>query len=422
MPALYLRLFGAPVRDDEGAWFDFDWALLDDDGNARGHGSTDTRALPELIDAAASWASDPANIIVLVPNTCVLTVSCDVPGRSAAQVKKALPYVVEEHVATDVDGLHIAHGPIRRGEGTQCTVIERVLLAEWLAILAEAGVAPGYFIAEAELLPLEEGGMTVLFDGATVLVRTAEQSAVLDVETLPVALAALVASLGDAAEPSLRQIGGVVDPIELAQLDPPVASLEDPFGGSAFEYLIGRCRSGGLASAVNLLQGDFQPKRKADPRATQWQSTALLAAIALVLGLVTMSARAWWADHRADVLQEETLSLFQSIFPGAKQVRNVRRALAQRLGQRVPGNTSGFLPLVGELSSALAAAGVTIQVRSLNFREAQGELTTEIVLDSIDRVETIRGALQSAGLAAEMVSADQQSAGGFRVRLRIKDV
>ena len=38
----------------------------------------------------------------------VLMLSCSVPGRNSGQIRQALPYALEEHVATDIETMHIA--------------------------------------------------------------------------------------------------------------------------------------------------------------------------------------------------------------------------------------------------------------------------------------------------------------------------
>ena len=142
----------------------------------------------------------------------------------------------------------------------------------------------------------------------------------------------------------------------------------------------------------------------------------MLGGVAILLGVLSMSTKAWWAGTQADSLEAETATLFKDIFPDARPTRNIRRELANRLGQRTD-DSAGFLVLLDQLAAALDAG---VKVRSMNYAESRGEMTTEIVLDNFDQLESVKTRLQDQGVAAEVASAEQAEE-GVRARLRIKD-
>ena len=110
MPTLFIRVLSPASRDEEDLHLSSTWLILEDDGSERAAGEADLRGLSELIDPSAVWLQKPNNIVVIVPGEHVLGVSCEVPGRSIGQIRRALPFVVEEFVATEIEGMHLASG------------------------------------------------------------------------------------------------------------------------------------------------------------------------------------------------------------------------------------------------------------------------------------------------------------------------
>ncbi len=96
MPTLFLRVLSPVERLEEGFAIGCEWLIVEDDGDERAQGVTDYRGLADLADPNVDWLRTPTNIVVLVPSEHVLGVSCTVPGRSIGQIRRALPYVVEE--------------------------------------------------------------------------------------------------------------------------------------------------------------------------------------------------------------------------------------------------------------------------------------------------------------------------------------
>ena len=127
---------------------DVDWLVRGDDGtDVEGHVALS--ALAEIVATHARWADDPDNVILFVPTDDVLAVTCEVPGRNANQVRRAVPYAVEEFVADDIDSMHVACAELRRGEPVHALIATRDKVHDWLSGVSAAGAAPGYMTADA---------------------------------------------------------------------------------------------------------------------------------------------------------------------------------------------------------------------------------------------------------------------------------
>ena len=412
MSRLFIRFLSPALPSEESYQVRSEWAIIEDGGGVRASGETDFRGLSDLIDPTSDWLSKPNNIIVIIPNDFVLCVSCSVPGRNVGQIRRALPFVVEEFVTTDIDHMHLASGELKRGAPVRCNLIERTLLDNWLNCLEQLGIRPGYMIAEAELLPVSAGQMTLLLDDAEAVIRTTDEAASVDRENLLLALGALEAN-------SLQVVYGDLTDIERGQLGPEIEvdklRLPDGDPETRLLYLAAAWRQG--EPAINLLQGRYQAKQPINPTWLSWRPAAALAAMWLLIAVVGMAVQAIYAGYRADQLEASSEALYREIFPGERRVTNVRRQMQARLGDRSGGADSGFI-------AQLAALGIELEpstgVMGLSYTEDRGELAADLLIPGYEELDRLKQRLGSEGFGVEITSAEQQEK-GVRARLRISD-
>ncbi|MCP5179518.1 MAG: hypothetical protein H6993_17625 [Pseudomonadales bacterium] len=393
MPLLCLRLLSEAVQEEEGWSLAVQWLLQGEDGGRRGGGVTDYRGLKDLLDPHQDWIHDPANVLLLVPHDQLLEISVSVPGRNAGQMRRALPYAVEEFTTADVDSLHIASEVLRAGHPTRCQLIDKMLLENWLACLRSLGVEAGYLHTDTEMLPVADGEVFVLVDGPSALIRTATEAATVDRVNLLLALQTL-------APASVRIAGGALTDLESAQLpETRIEQLAD--GGDVMAFLLAAWRRG---QGINLLQGAYAPARQDSPLHRQLWSVAAVAGMWALVAWVLMIGEGFWSSHRAQVLEQEARDVYSSIFPDDRNVRNVKRSLAARLGRAVADNDTGFVQLSADFAAALEGATL---VRSLEFDRQTGELRTEVLLPDHGKVEALGGRLKQAGVENQLLNATQ---------------
>ncbi|MDP6826213.1 MAG: type II secretion system protein GspL [Pseudomonadales bacterium] len=405
-----------PITDEEGEGYetfsiDCEWLIVEDDGGERANGRTDYRGLRDLADPTVDWITDPGNIIVLVPNEFVFTTVAQVPGASAGQMRRALPFVIEEFIADDIEEVHIALPPgmPQRGMSVPCSVIATDLIENWVNCFTSMGFAPGYLLPETELLPSAPGEISLLIDGDQVLVRTEDQAAMLDRENLNIVLEAETLERiqvigGELSGPERDQVGGRDIEIDM-----------DATQGSILVLLAARWP---VAEATNLLQGPYAVRRKSDPDAARWKSVAALAAVWLVIFAVALVAQGLWSSTQANRLEAESLALYRDLFPNDQTAtpRTVRRRLAARLGEAVqdPGGR-GFIEYVADLA---AVSDNSVTVLGLNYAEGRSELSADLRLARYEDLDQLKESLAARGVNAEISSAEEVE-GGVRARMRL---
>jgi general secretion pathway protein L len=416
MPRLFLRVLSEAtiLSDGEGYELGVEWLIKESDGSVRASGVTDYRGLADVADPNVEWLGNPENTIVLIPSQMVLTVSCEVPGRSAGQIKRALPFAVEEFVATDIERMHIAPGPIKPGLPILCSIVERTSLASWLNCFSSLGIAPSYFVADAQLLAIESGTASVLFDGDGVLVASSDQAAMVDRGTL-------VFALNSVAPDKIVTVNGVLTDLEVDQLDSP-AELEtvDLIEYGVLDYFADRFAP---AACINILQGPFKPQQQTSARASKWMGVASLAAGWVAIAFLGMVVEALWSSSEADRLEQDSLALYTQFSPREAQPSGIdalRRSVASKLGkQAIPGQTNeagGFVQLTSHFANVL---DLQSQVTSLRYQARNDEITVEVMLKDYEELEVIRSKLADQGVSVEVANAEEEG-GKVRSRLRVK--
>jgi general secretion pathway protein L len=409
MPKLFIRLLSPAVASDEGFRVQSAWMIQETDGRIRARGETDFRGLSDLIDPGAEWVRDPANIVVTIPSESVLSLTCEVPGRSVGQMRRALPFVVEEFVTTEIESMHLACGLLRRGAAARVDVVERTLLGSWLECLAALGIQPGYMFSEAELLPTADREASLLVDGDRVLIRTVDQAAALDRENLILAAGALDID-------RLRVVYGALNDIERAQLatSDELEIIAEPSGAeTALEYIAAHWRG---ADAINLLQGEYRPRQTVNPMWERWRPAAAIGAIWIGVALLAMATQAIYAGYRTSELKAQSEQIYRDIFPEERRVANVRRQLQAKLGERPDDGSVGLLALVGALSTATDPRA---RIQSLNYTGERGELAVDLIINGFDGLDQVKERLAGQGINVEITSAEQTDQ-GVRARVRLR--
>ena len=394
-----------------------EWLLLDRTNALVSQGAGDLSMLERLVDLENLQES--TDVVLLVPSEHCLSVRCTVPGRSVGQMRRALPYVVEEFIAGDIDTMHLAAGQVKRDAPVDVMLVERSVLVAWLEELATRGFAPIHATTDAALLAVEPGEVALLFDNERLLVRSLEQTAAIGTDVLKMALESLASG---ATETGIRfiAVNGQVPELvraEVAQAtEHPIQWVETESDVTALAYLAAAFP--GKPPAINLLQGELAPPKQANGVWTRWRTAAALVAVwVLVLG-IGEAVRGAWASHRASALSAEAQTLYRSYFPNDKRLQpDMYKQMLDRLGGRST-SQSTFLSLLGHLASGLSASPGA-QLRSITFNDGRAELGAEVAVKGFDALEALKTAWTNEGVTVDISSAEQQDQQVHaRIRLR----
>ena len=403
-----------PVIGNDDYELHAEWLITGADRSVQESGVANFSGLSDLISSRPGWFTDPADVVVILPSEFVLTVKCEVPGRNASQIRRALPFAVEEYVASDIEQMHIAASNIKPGQAVTCDIVSHENMQNWLQALSAANIYPGSVVGEGQLLAAGEAVTTLLFENNSVLIATNDQAASVNQDNLDFVLSGVESD-------KLYCVNGELTDLQKSQLDP-LPDIEVLQADSAFAYLVEQynARTVTGSGVLNLLQGEYQPAKRTNPAMDRWKGVLALAAVWLVVAFAGMLVQAWWADREADRLQAESFEFYKELFPSESQpvsVEQLRRRMNAKLGrssQATADTEDEFTALLAHLANTV---NVQNKVSSLSYQRQ--ELAVEIMLSSYNDLDPIKDKLAGVGVTVDVTSAEQEQ-GGVRSRMRLK--
>ncbi|MBD3647129.1 MAG: type II secretion system protein GspL [Pseudomonadales bacterium] len=387
---LFLRLF------DE----DMEWLLLDEATGVvriRGKGSVDEfRELTSELD----WSGA---VYAMLAGESVLLTSGAVPSKQKRQILQAVPWVVEEKLATDVEDCHFAIGDRLDNGEVSVAVVERELLAGWLDRLGEAGIHPRVMAIDTLLVP-DESATTVLVDGQRILVRTGKNGGF----AFDRNLFAMIITMLETEQ--TRDISILVHPddkealqLELSQIEaesdtaPQLIELED----GPFETL---CRNFDQES-LDLLQGEYTVEEERTESSSVWRSAAILAACAFVLHLLLVTGQGVYLDVQGRQYESQAMALYQEVFPGDRNVRDIRRRWQAHLSGELAGEGGDFMDLFAQTARNLP--GSNLVLTNVNYNQSRGDMILQLQASDSKQMVLFVQTLTKMGLDASVGTINQ---------------
>ena len=256
MPHLFIRLLSTPeqLEDEEFFTVSLGWIVHDDSGVITGQGITDHRGLMDLSGLNNAWDDFKHNVTVLLSNSSSITTSLEIPGKNTRQLERALPFVIEEFISSEVEDIHIATGKIKSGEPVLCHLINRQVMENCLSFFTKTGLNPSHLLIESDLIPGEKDTVSLFFEHDSVIVKTLSRAISVQRDNLTQAVNSLPADYSN-----IKSINGELTDFEISELKLDVNHLiEGPTGAIGLSYL---AAAHTRAKTINLLQGPYKTKK-----------------------------------------------------------------------------------------------------------------------------------------------------------------
>jgi general secretion pathway protein L len=376
------------------------WLIVD--GNGARSGPVQSGPVADALGSAQG-----RRVVVLLPGSEITLAEPELPVRGSARIAQAVPFALEEHLASDVEALHFAVGARPVGAvGTPVAVVSRSALERWLAQCDAAGLELSAAYADTAAVPAAGAGCTLLLDGSQLYVRRPDSLPyLLDAEPLGAALELALpgpAADGEAGEhvtfytttAEYERQRELIEGLRERTATLQVKLLPDgPLPLLATQAVDG--------AGVNLLQGSYAPRSSLRTRMREWRLPAALAA-AVVLVFVGSQAALWWKQSRAErALDAQIAEIFAQALPG-QPVVDPRAQMQGALGAGGAAG-GGLLPAMSVIAQAMAQAPAA-RLRSISFRNNVIELN--LTAPSIESLDGIKQGMNRDGITAEIQSAN----------------
>ena len=390
----------------------------------------------------------PDQVILLISGGLALHKKLPISSGQRKHLATALPYLIEEDLAQDIDSIHIGSLLERKNDVVSISAIPHNIMQEVLALFDEQGLLIDRVLVEGQFLQEEEGYTTLLLDQQTVMMASPQLASVcLDYDSVKFVLLgrqkntseehAIDALIENTDKRHLSQVRLVYSDGEFAPSSDQLENLrgwlndegwladETVLEHSVFEYFSRHYFSARKAGTlIDLRQGAYQCPRKTGRQIRRWKPIVAIAACWLVLELGLATGQALLYQQKTEDLWQETMNDYLAIFPNDQQAKNARenqqitfnvqRVLENRLRSADRKQTGEpFLPLLKKVSSVADSLGKDSKFdpQSMDFNDSSGQLVLEFQAGSLEAVDQLLEALKNAGLTTKLDSANQGKTG-----------
>ncbi len=314
-------------------------------------------------------------IIVMVDAAAMVLTSVTLPPGSGRQIGQVLPFLLEEELSQDVDSLHIQL-LAKRGDQGHVAVVERRLMALWLAALADAGMNAKQFTPDCLCLPLRDGSTTAAeLEGQWLMRNSEHQGAAIDPEWLSLWLN---------------------DESQVSHFTPAPESKVGEWQAETPELVMQLLTQGAISSSVNLLTAEYRQQPSWKKHLLPWRKVAVVAGLWLAILAGDYGLGIYRHEQLASQYREESERIFRQVFPSIQRIPNhswMRRQMDSELSRLTgEGSSEGILPWLAELAPSLAQHP-QFSISSLRYDQNRSELRLQAEADDFGPFEQMRSLL-----------------------------
>ena len=397
-----------PARPEQTTW-----------SSVNSQGELTTRIASGLLEDVVS-AAENQRVIVILDSSSVHLNHVNLPTSNIQKMLRAIPYALEEQIAEDVEDFHFVISKSTTSKGTPVVGIRKDILASLLDNFNQHGIHVDAVIPDALCLPAApEQWSALTYNDKALLQYEANLGTIIDANNLRILLHSLISHAEpkpeklvflypDGSEPD-NVIDGADDDVEVIQ----VAYNTHPLVVFCGEYT--------RAMPLNLLQGEFKPKRKNTGHWYRWRLAASLVAVWLVLYLGMTAIEVNKLKNKNKALSAEITNIYKKTFPQSKRIVNARVQMEQKLKELKSGGTSDsqFLALLTSSVETITSQK-KITINSINFRNNRMDVgLTGPDLQTVESLNTGLNAVKE--IKSEIVSATSEKnnvKGSIRLQMK----
>lgn len=327
-------------------------------------------------------------VVALAPSSEILLKWVALPPRAGRKVLSALPFMLEDELATDISEQFFAIGP-KVGDSQAVAVVSHAKLQMWQQWLADAGLFCNHLIPDVLAVPVTENGWSVLTLGEQMLVRQDTFQGIQGEQAWLLPTLGHFTSQQEAPVVITNYAG--IDLSGVPNITVNDAPLELPMHVLAKEA---------MSSSFNLLQGEYKVKRTRNNAWAQWRVAAVLAVLVLCTSLVDKTVTLYQLKSDNAALSSEIDQAVKSGFPNIGVYRNVKLKLQYELDKlSKTGGDASMLVMLDQLSEAFASTQVKPQ--TLRFDATRTEIRIQAQGKSFEALEQFRRQAEGAGFTVE---------------------
>lgn len=320
--------------------------------------------------------SQTRQVICLVPNVDVTLKSVEITGSFNKQMQQALPYMLEDDLASDVEQLHFSVYE-KSSDAVHVAICFKSKMQEWLNWLEAAQITCYRLLPEALAMPIsEDSWQAIQLDQQWLIREDAVNAWSCDTDMLS----------------TLLQLRLQENPEQLIESYSPVPS--DCVGQWQVKDAVLPMQllaEGCLDNRINLLTGEFKVKKESQLQLTQWKFPAIAAVLLLVISFAHLFIQIQQTEQQIAVVKKQVESVYQQAFPRESKLKysRIKKKLDGMLSEITEGEPdSGFLNMLTALTPVFKSVP-SLQVASLKYNGKKQELNLAVSADSFQAFELL---------------------------------
>lgn len=380
---------------------------------------------------SARYAQFADNVILLLSGTLAMLYQVSLNKGQKKHIGQALPFLLEEHLAADVEAFHFSHR-MKSDRQVDVAVMAKELLQQLIDVMAEIKIEPAFVIAENQLFPQDDGHVQLFFEGDYAhICRPYDSVQTLEVSALPLITDDMISAKRPSQEsneegkvPNTASIESI-NACYMADNEAHYQSFKT-FIQQHFPDIVvkGKVLTSGHAIFLLLAQTFFQVRKKRsliDFRTgpfscyrrikKQWQAwrwVAVAASLWVVLEIILYTSSGFVYQSRAKHFSKASLSAYKQAFPQDRSVVDVRASLERKMrGVKNVGGDDVFLKLLKRLSG-VKEYGSKVVPKSLDYNESGHRLAMDVSAVSYEELNRYVEALRKQGLSVNLSGANKE--------------
>ena len=323
-----------------------------------------------------------------------------VPVKQVRQIKKALPFALEEQLACEVEEAHL-HFLGKSGSDAYAAVIQHATMERLKLDFPD--LTDLYFLPAC--LPLENNSITICLIGDQALIRYTEFNAC----SLPISLLAMALSHYIEHNPEQSAIQLFHDDGDYDLLRSQLESLSFEINDQAINNLFDKIES---KQDSNLLSGPyFVAPKKIQGKSSKLKLPIALAASLFICSLVINLVQTQHFTQLAEQTQQASKRFYKTLFPN-ERIIGIKRQFRDKLesaGGSQQGGAAGFTDLLAQ-AGAVIKTNDGLDMHNVRYSIKKNQLELEIWANSIAQLDKLKQQLEGKKMKVEIASANNTSA------------
>jgi len=342
-------------------------------------------------------------VTLLLAGQQVVSCTAQIDAKEKRHMAKLLPYELEEQLIDNVDDMHLAFTP---GDNNRIAVsyVKDIDIESSLEALLELSCDVRTIIPDYAALRLESAGITLVYDGSHLIVRTGALTGfAVEPFLAPLVLAAQDNELDFTA--SINLIAETEEQLDLlyswlptewtAENGPEIIRTV----GSFWDWLDPKP----AYNTMNLRRGTYSRQLPVNRWLLSWKTPLIFAAAAYLFAVVVGFAQYQGAKAEQKAIVAEMNDVYLKAVPNGRAGDPEGRL--EKLVKNMKGDSSqstNLMALFNTVAQTLAEAG-NISMSSFRYNSDQRELLMNIEGGSFAELEALRHKVEQKGTLAELL-------------------